>query len=173
MRYPLHLNLETPVSATFPRERIALLFTLPFVLMACGGGGAQELDDVAEAPDASSTLPATVTILEPHDGAEVMGPDVRVVFRAEGIEIAPVDQGIEGTGHHHLFVNQEVTAAGQVIPANNPRIIHLGNGSSEYLLQGLEPGEYRLIAVVADLLHIPLVPPVTDTVHITVVGESP
>lgn len=150
------------------------LFLLPLLAVACGGDTPDpQVEGPMGAAEVAEIASATVSFAEPQSGAVVTGPDVRVVFQASDIQIAPVAEGIEGTGHHHLFINEDVTPAGQVIPANNPRIIHMGDGSSEYVIRGLEPGEYRLIAVVADLMHIPLVPPVQDTVFITVTaGEG-
>jgi hypothetical protein len=44
----------------------------------------------------------------------------------------------------------------------------MGDGSSEYTFEDVAPGEHRLIAVVADGIHIPLNPSVVDTVMFTV-----
>jgi hypothetical protein len=38
------------------------------------------------------------------------------------------------------------------------------------MIEGLAPGEHRLIAVVADGMHVPLNPLVADTVVFTVSG---
>jgi hypothetical protein len=46
----------------------------------------------------------------------------------------------------------------------------MGQAQTEFTVEGLAPGEHRLIAVVADGVHIPLDPPVVDTVMITVEG---
>ncbi len=140
-----------------------LAITLLAFVAACADEPAQDLPPADEAAE-----PVEVWFEEPQDGATVEGPDVRVVLGSSGIEIEPVEEGIQGTGHHHIFVNEDATPAGQVIPANVEGIIHLGDGSAEYVIEGLAPGEYRLIAVLADLMHIPLDPPAQDTVHITV-----
>jgi hypothetical protein len=40
----------------------------------------------------------------------------------------------------------------------------MGDGSSEFVFEGVEPGEHRLIAVVGNHVHFPLRPWVVDTV---------
>lgn len=115
---------------------------------------------------------ATVEIVEPADGAVVEGPDVRVVLAAGGIEIAPVAEAREGTAHHHLFVDQDLTPLSAGIPAGVDGIIHLGGGESEFVLEDMEPGEHRVIALLADFGHVPLDPPAADTVRFTVVSSQ-
>jgi hypothetical protein len=44
----------------------------------------------------------------------------------------------------------------------------MGDGSSTYSFTEVEPGEHRVIAVVADGVHVPLQPWVVDTVHVVV-----
>jgi len=44
----------------------------------------------------------------------------------------------------------------------------MGDGSSEFVFEGVAPGEHRLIAVVGDLVHMPLQPWVVDTVTFVV-----
>ncbi len=125
----------------------------------------------AQAPVATPTLEpprATVTIVQPMNGAAVTGPNLQVVYGVTNLRIAPAGTPDPGTGHHHLFVDVDPTPAGQVIPAGQPGIIHLGMAQTEHMVEGLAPGPHRLIAVVADGMHIPLDPPVTDTVDISV-----
>jgi hypothetical protein len=153
-----------------------LLLTLGTVAVGCGGGG--DADSGASAADAEAAesvmeaeamrLPAVVRIVSPAQGATVDGQAVEIILESENTEIAPVDQGRMGTAHHHLFVNTDVTPAGEVIPMGRDGIIHMGDGSTSFTLRDLAPGEYRIIAVLADLLHIPLDPPAVDTLFITV-----
>lgn len=116
----------------------------------------------------TARLPVTVTIVEPADGAEVEGPDVRVVLSAAGVEITPATEEREGTAHHHLFVDTDVTPLADTIPQGVTGILHLGQGQSEFTLEGLEPGSHRVIAVLANWGHVPLDPPAMDTVSFTV-----
>ena len=75
---------------------------------------------------------------------------------------------MDGAGHHHLFLDTDVSEPGVPVPTVPGAVIHMGDGSSEYVLEGVEPGEHRLISVVADGLHVPLQPWVVDTVTFTV-----
>jgi len=120
--------------------------------LACGGAGQTR----------------SVEIVEPADAALVTGPEVRIVLAARGVEIAPASDEREGTAHHHLFVDRDVTPLGDTIPAGVTGILHLGRGQTEFLLQGLGAGEHTVIAVLADRTHVPLHPSVLDTVRFTV-----
>jgi len=107
-----------------------------------------------------------VEITEPANGA-VVGSDVRVVLSASGVTIGPA--GVDSSAvHHHLFLDTDPTPAGQPIPAGEAGIVHLGKGQTEYVFEGLPPGEHRVIAVLANWVHVPLAPPVQDTVQFTV-----
>jgi len=97
-----------------------------------------------------------------------MTADVTVTLTAEGVQIVPAGEMASGTGHHHLYLDADLTAPGTPVPSVPGSIIHIGDGSAEYTFEGVAPGEHRLIAVVADGIHIPLVPPVVDTVMFTV-----
>ena len=162
---------------TLPRRMpgwMPAMLVVPITLIACGGG---EETDVGMESDAGgmeaaaeqASLP-TVTIVQPEEGATV-GPDVTVVLEAEGIEIVSITPPVVGTGHHHLYVDVDLTPLDQMIPQGDPRIIHKGDGGSEILLEGLEPGEHRIIAVVANPAHIPIDPPIVDTLRFTVANQ--
>lgn len=146
-----------------PLRLLTLSLPLVALLSACGGD--------APAPDTAGDEAAprpTVRIVEPANGAEIDGTEFRVVLEVTGINVAPVAEGIPGSAHHHLFINEDVTPLDQIIPVNRAGIIHLGDGSAEYWVRDVAPGSIRLIAVLADLLHVPLSPPVMDTIFITV-----
>lgn len=123
-------------------------------------------DEGSDDPPARTT--AEVTILEPLDGAQVEGPEVRVVMSASGVRIVPAGDTTPGTGHHHVYLNHDVGMATEPVPAIPNEIVHLGSGVSEVVLEDVPPGEHRLIAVVADGVHLPLQPWVVDTVRFTV-----
>ena len=125
--------------------------TVAVVLAACGGGTA-----------------ASVAITRPVDGAEITGSEVTVILAATGVEIAPVAEGRSNTAHHHLFIDRDLTPLGDVIPADVDGIVHLGGGQTEYLINGLGPGPHRVIAVLADVQHLPLRPVAVDTVEFTI-----
>lgn len=113
--------------------------------------------------------PARVSFEFPTEGAEVEGPDVMVRLGAANVRIVSADVHEAGTGHHHIFVNTDLTPLGDTIPSGVSGIIHMGQGQTEFLITGLEPGEHRLIAVLADHGHVPLAPPAVDTVRFRVI----
>lgn len=136
---------------------------LPVVLLlstlaACGGEKATE----------TPATQGTVTILEPATGSTVAGPDLRVVLDIGGMEIRPAGDMTPHSGHHHLYLDHDLTDPTQPIPAIPGQVIHMGDGSSEYVFEGVGPGEHRIIAVVGDYAHMPLQPWVVDTVFVTV-----
>ena len=165
---------DVPSTPRTMRPSLSRLALVPLLALAaaCAGGAVDASEAEAETePTQEAAAPAssgTVQILEPADGAEVDGPDVTVRLQAADVEIVPAGELMDGTGHHHLFVDTDVSAAGTPIPTVPGEVIHMGDGSAEYVLEGLEAGEHRLIAVVADGLHVPLQPWVVDTVTFTV-----
>jgi hypothetical protein len=114
----------------------------------------------------AESAPAAV-IVAPQDGDEVTGPDLMVELAAEHIALRPAGVDEPNSGHLHLFIDREPTPVGEAIP-NGPGIVHLGRGQTEHLLEGLEPGEHVVIAVLADYLHVRLADARTDTVRFTV-----
>ena len=120
-----------------------------------------------QAAPAQARRVAKVKITSPTDGATVAVP-VKVTLQATGVRIVPATVERPGTGHHHLFVDHDLTGINDTIPKGTPGIIHLGRGQTEFLLDSLAPGPHRIIAVVADWRHIPLNPLVADTVRFTV-----
>lgn len=140
------------------------------VLSGCGDtapeAGAPGDESAMEAPMSSGS----VTITQPMDGAEVAGPNVEVVFETQGLAVVEAGVMDPGTGHHHIFLDVDVTPMDEVIPAGVDGIIHKGDGTSVHLLEGVAPGSHRIIAVLADGMHVPLDPPVVDTVMFTVTG---
>ncbi len=143
---------------------VAVALAVP-ALSGCGTGGEAGGDAEEEAAPA-----VRVDIVEPAGGATVAGPDVRVRLEVTGIEIAPIAEARPGTAHHHLFLDRDLTPWGEMIPLDNPQIVHMGDGRSEHTFTGLAAGPHRVIAVLADPAHFPLDPPVADTVSFTVGG---
>lgn len=117
---------------------------------------------------------ATVTIEQPADGATIPGDSVDVMLSATGVEIVPADgEPTPGRAHHHLFLDADLTSAGEPIPDETEMqgLKHLGTGASSWTFKNVAPGEHRLIAVLARGDHVPLDPWATDTVTFTVVPE--
>ena len=110
---------------------------------------------------------AKVKITAPARGATLSGP-VKVTLAATGVEIVPATDERPGTGHHHLFVDRDLTPVDDTMPRGVTGIIHLGRGQTEFVLDSLKPGPHRVIAVVGDSKHRPLKPFVADTVRFTV-----
>ncbi len=145
---------------------LMLMFTLA---TGCGQGSDEEEPDSGAGAEASAPAMA-VRLVEPADGAVIDGSSVRIVLEVEGLEIVPAGTVQARSGHHHLLVNTGLTPAGQPIPATSGVHIHLGQAQTDYELTDLEPGDYTVIAVVGDAVHVPLDPPVVDTVTFTVGG---
>ncbi len=158
-----------------PGHRLNPSLLLLFLgLVACGGeeaadvpGSGEASTPDAEAFEAEASL-GRVTILEPATGATVDGPDLRIVLDISGMEIRPAGDMTPHSGHHHLYLDHDLTDPTEPIPAIPGQIIHMGDGSSEYVFEGVTPGEHRVIAVVGDYVHVPLQPWVVDTVFVTV-----
>ena len=100
--------------------------------------------------------------------AQTARPTVKITLKANGVEIVPATDERPGTGHHHLFVDRDLTPTNDTIPRGVTGILHLGRGQTEFVLDSLKPGPHRVIAVVADWKHVPLKPLVVDTVRFTV-----
>jgi hypothetical protein len=146
----------------------ASIFTL--AAAACGGGEpAPEPADSQDAATAEETMEERrVEIVEPADGAVLEAGPMLVRLEAHGFTVVPAGDTTPNSGHHHLFLDRDVSPAGEPIPQEEGHIIHLGTGVSEYAFEAVEPGEHRLIAVVGDAIHVPVDPPLVDTVQITV-----
>lgn len=135
---------------------------VPLTVAACGGDA--ETDAMPEAEEAAGT----VTIVTPMEGAEIAGSTVTVQLSSD-VDIQPAGDMTEGTGHHHLYLDADLTSPDEPVPTVEGSIIHMGDASSSFVFEGVEPGEHRIIAVVADGAHFPLQPWVVDTVTFTVV----
>src|SRR2546425_414926 len=132
--------------------------------LALALGAAAILPGVART---QATSGGKVKSTPPPNGATVSGP-VKIPLVATGVEIVPATIERPGTGHHHLFVDRDVTPVNDTIPRGVTGIIHLGRGQTEFVLDSLKPGPHRVIAVVADWNHVPLKPLVVDTLRFTV-----
>jgi hypothetical protein len=144
---------------TLSINRLLVLGGLLMSVSACAGEDAE-------------TAPASVSFVEPSDGATLTGPDVNVALEVEGIEIAPATDTREGTGHHHIFIDDAVTPSGQAIPQGQANVRHFGTGATEFVLTDMQPGQHRLIAVVGDAAHVPVEGMATDTITITVTAPA-
>ena len=112
----------------------------------------------------------TATITSPAEGDTVSGTAVQITLGVSGIDLAPAAEARPGTAHHHLYLDTDFPQIENPIPAGMGNIVHLGLAQTEYAWEGVAPGAHRIIAVLADPAHVPLVPYVTDTVNIIVVA---
>ncbi|MGH7501798.1 MAG: DUF4399 domain-containing protein [Longimicrobiales bacterium] len=130
------------------------------LLAGCGSG---DVDTQAETPEPPTS--PRVVILEPADGAELDAGTVRIVMRAESIELAPAGEDRPNTGHLHVFINQPATAAGAVIPAGVDGTVHLGQAQTSYELTAAAAGDYTVIVALGDFAHRTIDPQAMDTVR--------
>jgi hypothetical protein len=94
---------------------------------------------------------------------------VTVRLAVSGFPIVIAGDMTPGTGHHHLYLNADLTPASEPVPTVPGSIIHMGDASSlATRSRDVPPGEHRIIAVVADGAHFPLQPWVVDTVFFRV-----
>lgn len=115
----------------------------------------------------AQTLPMTpapegakVNIISPANGDTVEREFV-VVFGLEGMGVAPAGTDVDGTGHHHLLVDQE-SLPPEGLPMGSPPI-HFGKGQTQTTLT-LEPGTHTLQLIMGDKLHVPHNPPIVSEI---------
>lgn len=147
--------------------RTTVLAGAALALAACGGGRTDAGEEPGGEEAVETASAARVLITAPADGAVFDEGTVHVTMEVEGLVVAPAGTMESGTGHHHLIVNGDVDWS-LPIP-NDPGVhYHMGLGQTEFTLEDLPPGEHRVIAVVADGVHVPLDPPVSDTITVVV-----
>jgi hypothetical protein len=146
--------------------------SLPMLLSACVsmaacGDSAPDETPPASSPASAPAAAPTVTIVNPADGAFQEEREVEVVLSTT-VTIVPAGDMTAGTGHHHLYLDTDLGDMSAPIPTVPGSIVHLGDGSRAYTFENLSSGPHRIIAVVADGAHVPLRPPVVDTVELVV-----
>ncbi|MEX2473118.1 MAG: DUF4399 domain-containing protein [Gemmatimonadota bacterium] len=147
------------------KNALGLTLACTLTLAACGGDSPEtDAMPADETPAMSAGPVGTVSILSPAEGSEVEGSSVTVELSVSGFPIVEAGDMTVGTGHHHLYLDADLTPASEPVPTVEGSIIHMGDGSSTYTFENVAPGEHRLIAVVADGAHFPLQPWVVDTV---------
>ncbi len=106
-----------------------------------------------------------VDFVDLKDGDVVASP-FKVKFAVTGMTVAPAGDTSINTGHHHLLINAEGVAAGQVVPADE-RHIHFGKGQTETLVT-LPSGQYTLTLQFANGLHQSYGEIMRKSIHVTV-----
>jgi len=109
------------------------------------GAMESETADASVAPENAS-----VFFVNLIDGEIVTSP-FKVEMGVEGINVHPAGELIDGTGHHHILINEGATPAGVAVPADETHI-HFGGGQTETELD-LAPGVYNITLQFADGLH--------------------
>ncbi|MEZ4413894.1 MAG: DUF4399 domain-containing protein [Gemmatimonadales bacterium] len=139
-----------------PRRRyLSCLAAVVVVVSACAD---------RPAPPVAS---AAVHILTPADG-DTVPADFVVRLGVTGAQVVPATGiRVDGEGHHHLFVDADLTPADSVIPKTEG-VHHIGSGADSLLLQGLAPGTHRIIARFAYGNHVPMPNVGTDTIWVVV-----
>lgn len=156
--------------------RLSLTASSFALLLACGEKPSEPAPAPAEpaAPVAPAAAPppttppptleippvpegAKVSFVEPADGAKIEGPltdgKVKVVVKmgAENITVKPAGAPEAGTGHHHLLIDTDLTAKGDVV-SQDEQHLHFGKGQTETEI-ALTPGEHSLKLQFADGIH--------------------
>ena len=120
------------------------------------GSVASETAVVVEGPSVDVSAPATVPAGQP----------VVLAVKVEGVTLVKADGDTSGrTGHLHVFVDRDPTAAGQPIP-KEAGVIHTTDTTIS--VPDLGPGEHTLWVVLGDGNHVPFAPAVLDKVTVTV-----
>jgi hypothetical protein len=105
-----------------------------------------------------------------EDGAIVTSP-VTVEFGVEGMEVEPAGEIKENSGHHHLLINHDFIAAGEVIPAGDSTKLHFGNGQTSTEVN-LEPGDYTFTMQFANGAHMSYGEKMSATINVSVEAEA-
>jgi hypothetical protein len=92
----------------------------------------------------------SVDFLNLKDGDQVSNP-FKVIFKANGMRTEPAGEFKEGSGHHHLLINQSYIEKGSTIPADSNHL-HFGKAQTETELN-LNAGVYTLTLQFADGYH--------------------
>jgi len=115
----------------------------------------------------SKPVPKKVYFTNIKDGDTVKSP-VKLSFGVDGMGVRPAGQDVNDktTGHHHLIIDSDGIAPGQVVPMNDKHI-HYGKGQTSAEVK-LTPGKHTLRLQFADGAHRSYGPEMSAAIHITV-----
>jgi hypothetical protein len=128
--------------------------------------------EIPPIPDGSK-----VSFVAPADGAKIEGPltegKVKLVvkFGAENIAVKPAGVPEAGSGHHHLLIDTDLTAKGDVV-GQDPQHLHFGKGQTETEI-ALTPGEHSLKLQFADGIHRSYGPQLSAEIKVNVAEAKP
>jgi len=157
--------------------------SLGLATTGCDEEPGAEHDHEHEVSESTPELPelpegASIRFAVPANGALVEGElddegkvSVHVEMAVEGVEVQPAGEVVPGTGHHHVIIDGEGVASGEVVPADETHI-HFGGGQTETDV-ALTPGEHTLTLQFADGIHRSYGPPMSTSITITVSEEGP
>ena len=148
-----------------------LMAVLAVAFVACGDDEDEEVEatpttaeEIETPPAETPEVAASVQIVAPAEGDTVTSP-VTLEVSASGVEIAAASDAVEGAAHFHVFVDQDASAEGEVMPQDTEGIFHFG--TETYDLE-LEPGEHTVTVVLGDNSHVRLADVLEATVTFTV-----
>jgi hypothetical protein len=116
-------------------------------------------------PAANENLPQSVNFTSPENDAKVKSP-VKVVMQVQGMEVHPAGEVTPNSGHHHLIIDGESVAEGEVLPADEKHI-HFGQGQTETEVE-LTPGKHTLTLQFANGAHQSYGPDMSQTITVEV-----
>lgn len=100
------------------------------------------------------------------DGDVVTSP-LTVNFGVEGMTVEPAGAIVEDQGHHHLLIDHDFIAVGEVIPAGDSTKLHFGKG--QLLTEvNLAPGEHQLTMQFANGAHMSFGEKMSVSISVTV-----
>jgi len=151
-------------------EKVRKIAVLGACLLIGGCGESADSEDPPSSDVVDSIVEVTprVRILTPADGDVLEGGALTVRLEVEGLAVVPAGVEQTSSGHHHLIIDAPLPDLDLPIPSEAGRYVHLGKGQTEYLIEGLAAGQHQVIALVGDHVHVPLSPPVADTVRFVV-----
>jgi len=146
-------------------RQTTMLLRASMVALALAACGPEPTDDQPHAAAAIADPDPSMEIVTPQNGDTVPAPAVMVRLSAHDFVVVPAGDTTPNSGHFHLFLDRDVSAEGEPIPAESGQIIHLGTGADSLNLEAVTPGAHRLIGVVGDAAHVPVQPWIVDTVR--------
>lgn len=111
--------------------------------------------------------PSASHIVSPGDGDTVPAEFVLRLGVTGARAVPATGTRVEGEGHHHVFVDADLTPADSTIPKTDG-VYHIGSGADSLRLQGLAPGTHRIITRFAYGDHVPMTSVGTDTIWVLV-----
>ena len=108
--------------------------------MALTACGPRPADDQPPAEAAIAAPTPSMAIVTPQDGDTIPGPAVMARLSARDFVVVPAGDTTPNSGHFHLFLDRDVSKAGEPIPAEPGQIIHLGTGADSLKPRGRHAG---------------------------------